>query len=318
MNIQELAALAGVSVSTVSRVFSHHPGIREESRRKVLTLAREHGYHPRFTAREKNVVVITPYDSVFPVQSCVDMILMSLAQELPRCGFRMEILPVNNLERLENIQFCGAAAIGCEAEDFPGWTERFAVPLVIMDRAPRGTVPEQFCFIHSDEAQGMKLALDHLHARRCRRIGCIIHGMPERGNALIRRRAIAETLCRHGQDDEQLIHYSGDGDEKYVELIGRLLKKGVDALFCPGGNAGILALYACSLFGRNVPEDVSLISSEQTAFSMYTVPPLTTISPDYPGLARELCAVLTAWMDTSRLKREVSLPYRLITRESCR
>ena len=51
---------------------------------------------------------------------------------------------------------------------------------------------------------------------------------------------------------------------------------------------------------------------------MYTVPPLTTISPDYPGLARELCAVLTAWMENNRLKREVSLPYRLITRESCR
>ena len=318
MNIQELAALAGVSVSTVSRVFSHRPGIREELRLKVLALAREHGYHPRFTAREKNVVVITPYDSVFPVQSCVDMILMSLAQELPRCDFRMEILPVNNLERLENIQFCGAAAIGCEAEDFPGWAERFAVPLVIMDRAPRLTVPEQFCFIHSDEAQGMKIAIDHLYARQCRRIGCIIHGTPERGNALLRRQAIVETLRRYGQDDENMIHYSGDGEEKYVELIGRLLKKGVDALFCPGGNAGILALYAFSLFGRSVPGDVSLISSEQTAFSMYTVPPLTTISPDYSGLARELCAVLTAWMDNEPLKREVSLPYRLIARDSCR
>ena len=318
MNIQELAALAGVSVSTVSRIFSHRPGIREELRLKVLALAREHGYHPRFTAREKNVVVITPYDSVFPVQSCVDMILMSLAQELPRHNFRMEILPVNNWERLENIQFCGAAAIGCEAEDFPGWAERFAVPLVIMDRAPRGTVPEQFCLIHSDEAQGMKIAIDHLYAHQCRRIGCIIHGTPERGNALLRRQAIVETLRRYGQDDENLIHYSGDGDEKYVELIGRLLKNGVDALFCPGGNAGILALYAFSLFGRSVPGDVSLISSEQTAFSMYTVPPLTTISPDYPGLARELCAVLTAWMDNEPLKREVSLPYRLIARDSCR
>lgn len=318
MNIQELAALAGVSVSTVSRIFSHRPGIREELRLRVLELAREHGYHPRFTAREKNVVVITPYDSVFPVQSCVDMILMSLAQELPRRGFRMEILPVNNLERLDNIQFCGAAAIGCEAEDFPEWATRFAVPLVIMDRAPRKTYCEQLYFIHSDEAQGMKLAIDHLFARRCRRIGCIIHGTPERGNALIRRRAIAETLRQYGQDGDGLIFYSGDGNEKYVELIGKLLKKGVDAIFCPGGNAGILALYAFNLFEKSVPEDVSLISSEQTAFSMYTVPPLTTISPDYPGLARELCAVLTAWMDNEPLPREVSLPYRLIARESCR
>ena len=125
MTISEIARLAGVSTSTVSRVFSHHPNIREDVRARVLAAAREHGYHPRLSSKQRNVVIVTPYDSVYPVQSCVDMILMALMRELPRRGFRLEVLPCNNLERLESIQFCGAVAVGAEPGDFKGWSERF-------------------------------------------------------------------------------------------------------------------------------------------------------------------------------------------------
>lgn len=112
MKIQEIAKLAGVSTATVSRVFSHHPSIRPEVREHVFAVARQYGYHPRLSTRQRNVVILTPYHSVYPVQSCVDMILMALTQELPRRNFRLEILPVNNRERLDSIQFCAAVAIG--------------------------------------------------------------------------------------------------------------------------------------------------------------------------------------------------------------
>ncbi len=319
MNIRKIAELAGVSPATVSRVFSHHPGIGEELRARVFEISRKHGYHPRFSNRQKNVVIITPYNSIFPVQSCVDMILMALTQILPERGFRLEILPVNNLERLDSIQFCGAVAIGCEGSDFPAWAERFPVPLVIVDRPPEKKRSENICFVRSDEIQGMTLAIDHLFARGCRRIGCIIHGTPDRGNALIRQKAIVAALEKHGlPTDPLLITYSGDGTEQYVELIGKLLKRGVDALFCPGGNAGILALYALSLFNRRIPEDISLIASEQTFFSRFAVPPQTTITPDYPALARTVADVLTRWLDNEPLVPAVTLPYQLLVRESVR
>lgn len=319
MNIRKIAELAGVSPATVSRVFSHQPGIGDEIRARVFEISRKHGYHPRFSNRQKNVVIITPYNSVFPVQSCVDMILMALTQILPERGFRLEILPVNNLERLDSIQFCGAVAIGCESSDFPAWAERFSVPLVIVDRPLEKKRRENVCFVRSDEVQGMTLAIDHLHSRGCRRIGCIIHGTPERGNALVRQKAIVAALEKHAMlTDPLLITYSGDGTEKYVELIGKLLKRGIDALFCPGGNAGILALYALSLFNRRIPEDISLIASEQTFFSQFAVPPQTTITPDYPALARAVADVLTRWLDNEPLVPAVTLPYQLLVRESVR
>lgn len=318
MTIQEIARLAGVSTATVSRVFNHHPSIRPELREQVLAVARLHGYLPRLATRQRNVVIITPYDSIYPVQSCVDMILMALTHEFPRREFRLEILPVNNLGRLESIQFCGAVAIGAEAADFADWNERFHVPLVIVDR-DSAKIPRDVYFVRSDEAQGMAAAIDHLYSRGCRRIGCIIHGDPGAGNADIRFDAIRNALRRHQLPaGEQFIHFSGPGSDKYVEIIGKLLQSGVDSLFCPGGNAGIVGLYALSLFNRKVPEDISLIASEQTFFSKHAVPPQSTISPDYPALAAAVAEVIEKRCAGEPVASKTVLPYQLISRESVR
>ncbi len=318
MTISEIARLAGVSASTVSRVFSHHPNVREDVRNRVFAVARRHGYHPRVSSRQKNVVIITPCNADYPVRSCVDMLLMALTRELPARGFRLDILPHDNLGRLEGIQFCGAAAIGAEPEDFRSWPERFGPPLVLVDR--RGErMPPGVYQVRSDEAQGMELAVDHLHGRGCRRIGCIIHGDPGVGNADLRREGIERALRARGLPaDDSLIRFSGPGTERYVELVGKLLRLNVDALFCPGGNAGIVSLYALSLFDRRVPDDVSLVATEQTFFSEYAVPPQTTITQDYRAVASAVADVFESRIDGRRAEPATVLPYRLIRRESVR
>lgn len=318
VTISDIAALAGVSISTVSRVFNHHPNIREDIRNQVFEVARRYGYRPRFSDKRKNVVIITPDNSDYPVHSCVDMLLMALSRELPPRGFRIEILPQNNLERLEGIPFCGAAAIGAEPDDFRNWPERFAPPLVIVDRHAAALPPEVYC-VHSDEEQGMALAIEHLWERGCRNIGCIIHGDPGTGNADIRKQGIIKALRRFGlPSDDGLIRFSGAGSERYVDLIGNLLRRGIDALFCPGGNAGIVSLYAFSLFNRRVPEDISLIATEQTFFSEYATPPQTTVTQDYAAVAAAVADVIEARIEGRRAEVGVRLPYRLIKRESVR
>ena len=316
MKIQEIARMAGVSPSTVSRVFSRHPNVRGEIREKVLSVARRYNYHPRLSGRQRNVVIITPYSSVYPVQCCVEMILMALTRELPKRGFRLEVLPQDNLERLDSIQFCAAAAIGAESGDFSGWSDRFPVPLIIIDREAQKLSPEVY-LVRSDEAQGMELAIDHLRRRGCRKIGCIIHGRPGTGNADIRFEAVRASLKKHDLPaDPPLIQFGND--EEYLELTGKLLRRGVDALFCPGGSGGILCAYALSMFSRQVPGDISLIASEQSFFSRYGTPPQTTITPDYPALTGAVADVIEARIDGRAAPRRTVLPYLLIRRESVR
>lgn len=319
MNIRKIAELANVSPATVSRVFSRNPGVSESVARRVLNVAAEHNYHPRITEKQKNVVLITPYNSVYPVQSCIDMLLMALTQELPKEGFRVEILPVNSVDRLSDVRFCAAVAIGLEPSMFPDWDQKFSVPLIFLDRSPakKNAENNNIYYVNSDEAMGMELALAHLKERKCRKVGCIIHGNPGEGNVDLRYKAIVKLLKKMDfPAEENLIRFSGNGSERYVELVGKLLKQGVDALFCPGGTAGITVLYALSLYGKQVPEDISLIASEQSFFSNYAVPPQTTITQEYSRLAQVVVSLIGERIGGQSVPIVTTLPYRLIKRES--
>jgi LacI family transcriptional regulator len=314
MKLQEIAKLAGVSPATVSRVFSHHPNVKPELREHVFSIARKHNYHPRLSTKQRNVVIILPGDEIYPIRNCLEMVMMSLTFVLPKRGFRIEILPQDNIERLDSIQFCGAVAIGAEPEDFSRWSNRFSAPLVLVDR----DIPshsQNVYSVRSDEAQGMDLAIAHLHEHGCRKIGCIIHGTAGTGNVDARYKSIEKALeSRNLPSSNSFIQLCGD--DNYVEVIGRMLKLGIDGLFCPGGNAGIVTAYALSLFNQHVPGDISLIASEHKLFSRYANPPQTTITQDHIGLAEITADIIESFPNKSPITQRSVLPYKLITRDS--
>lgn len=316
MKLQEIAKKAGVSTATVSRVFSHHPNVREDVRNHVFAVAEKYGYHPRLSTKMRNIAVISPYKSVYPIQSYVEMVLTELTHELSQRDYRIEILPQENLEQLQRIQFCGAVGIGINADLFRGWDDRFAAPLIIVDRDAPASAKEIYS-VRSDEFQAMELAIAHLAGSGCSRIGCIIYGREGEGNTGIRCNGIRRALAKFNLPAETpLIRFALEED--YIEVIGKLLKLGIDALFCPGGNAGMVAAYALSLYNRRVPDDISLIASERTVFSRYAIPPQTTISQDYGALARAVVDALDARLNNLPVPRHTTIPYKLISRDSVR
>ncbi len=316
MRIQDIAKLAGVSPATVSRVFSHHPNIRPEVREHVFAIARKHNYHPRLSTKQRNVVIILPGDEIYPIRNCLEMVMMALTFVLPKRGFRIEVLPQDNIERLDSIQFCGAVAIGAEPDDFKQWSDRFSAPLVLVDRdAPPNS--RNIYSVRSDEEQGMDIAIAHLHERGCRKVGCIIHGELGTGNADTRYAAIVKALqARDLPSQETLVHLCAD--DNYVEIIGKLLQQRIDGLFCPGGNAGIITAYALSLFNQRVPDDISLVASEHKLYSRYATPPHTTITQDHIGLAEIAADIIDTYLDQADIPKRSILPYSMILRDSVR
>ena len=86
------------------------------------------------------------------------MVISELALALSARGYRIEMLPQDNLGQLERIRFCGAVSIGIDAEEFGNWEERFAAPLIVVDRdAPAG--PGEIYSVRSDENQAMALGV---------------------------------------------------------------------------------------------------------------------------------------------------------------
>lgn len=313
MKIQEIAALAGVSTATVSRVFSHHPNIRNEVREQVLAVARRYGYRPRLSAKQKNIVIITPYKQLYPAAEFVEMVTSELIRELAANNFRIEILPHDNLERLGEISFCGAIGIGIDPP--PQWQEWFSLPLVIIDKIPVKKVPGAI-YVHSDEKQGMELAVSHLVQRGCRRVGAMLHGAPSRGNVDFRVRGLLQAFRKYQLPEESsLIKICGA--ETFFEEMGKLLQNGVDGVFCGGGaNFGGIAAYCLSLYGRKIPAGIRLISSERHRISRYCIPAQTTISPDYDQMAKTAISHLKSMIHGEKVPLETVLPYGLIVRDS--
>ena len=194
MKIQEIAKRAGVSTATVSRVFSNHPNIREELRERVLAAARQAGYHPRLSQKQQNVVVISPLREIYPIRSYVEMVISELALTLSARGYRIEMLPSDNLSQLERIRFCGAVSIGVDVESFGNWEERFAAPLVVIDRDVPPTGAGEIYSIRSDENQAMHLGIECLARHGCRKVGVIIYGKADMGNTGIRHGAVLRAL----------------------------------------------------------------------------------------------------------------------------
>ena len=314
VKIQEIARLAGVSTATVSRVFSHHPNVRREVSEHVLAVAREHNYHPRLSGKQRNIVLLSPYKQLYPSAEFVDMVSAELFCELAKRRFRIEIIPHDNLERLHEITFSAAIGIGLEPPE--KWDRWFGVPLVVVDKIPARKYPG-IGFVHSDEAQGMELAIQHLVERGCRKPGALIHGILGSGNVQVRQKALLQSLEKHHCPAlPSLVRVCTQDD--FFEEMGKLLQQGIDGVFCGGGsNFGGLAAYCLSLYGKKIPEEIRLVSSERHRISRYCIPAQTTITQDYQALAVETISLLEKMLCGGKpTSLETVLPYSLIVRDS--
>ena len=313
MKIQDIAREVGVSTATISRVFSNHRGISEGTRDRVLEIAKQYGYHPKLSSRRRNVVVLTPSKIDFPSQKYTEMVVSELSRELSGRDYRVEVLPTDNFKRLESIQFCGVIAIGVDISIADKWDDQFAFPLIFVDRQLQETHNGVYS-VHSDEYQGMSLAIDYLYQHGYRRIGCLI-GSTETGNPEIRQQAIIRSLKEKGLPfDDHFIRFASP--DQFIEEVGKLLRENIDSLFCPGGDAGIITAYALSLYGKRIPDDIALIASERSMVSRYCIPAQTTITQDYPALVKAVVDLIEGSVNQAKMPKSTVLPYKLISRDS--
>jgi len=86
-NIKEIAKLAGVSPSTVSRVFNKKPYVKEDIRRKVLEIARRVNYFPKQTARKINLGILVEGVEEINIGGYESMILTTIAKYVLKNNF---------------------------------------------------------------------------------------------------------------------------------------------------------------------------------------------------------------------------------------
>lgn len=329
LQMADIARLAGVSTSTVSRALSGSKLISEETRTRVMELARSLKYNINIGAQNlrrkqnRTVGVVVPYDPATR-QHLSDpfflAMLGSLADALTEQGFDMLVSRVDASELdaaaapFDTGRVIGIVLIGqWRHHDQLNQLAARHVPIVVWG----AQLPQQlYCTVGSDNVAGGALAGAHLLAQGRTRIAFFGDiNLPEIGH---RYAGLCQALEEAGiaADPRLLIPASfvPDGGRLAVE---QLLARGVafDAVFAGSDLMAMTAINTFRQLGLDVPRRVAVLGYDDIPLSSYFHPPLTTVQQPIQEAGRALVASLLE-LTEGRAAPSLQLPTHLIVRHS--
>ncbi|MCC8027507.1 MAG: LacI family transcriptional regulator [Clostridium sp.] len=192
MNIKDIAVLAGVSKSTVSRVINHADNVDEKTRQQVLKVVEEYDFLPSAMARGlsskgNNVIglILPDVDNAFfgQVTQGINEVLLDSQYTMILCctgnnpDYELRALQTLRQQRVKGILATTSAGF-CnvkEAAKIKQAIENISVPVVLIDRAVKGTT---WNGVYSDNTNGAYAATSALIEAGFREIGAFISDMP--------------------------------------------------------------------------------------------------------------------------------------------
>lgn len=326
----DLARLAGVHVSTVSRALGDSPLVQTEMRERIHDLARRHGYVANAAARNLRAGRTETLSVVIPLaherdQALTDpffaAMLSHLADAITQRGYGMHLQKVvppmqGWLQRIvAERRSDGIIVIGQSTEhETLQQAARTATPFVVWG----GQLPKQrYCSVGSDNLQGGRLATQHLLALGRRRI--LFLGDPAIPEIKLRCAGYKQALAEGPKDSAgPTIVKAHLTPEAASTAMQRYLRKGLpfDAIFAATDLIGISALRVLAAAGLQVPQDVAVVGFDGLEMGAHVHPALSTVGQD---LARgaELLVDLLLQRIAGKQPPSVLMPCELLVRESC-
>jgi DNA-binding LacI/PurR family transcriptional regulator len=329
--LEQVAALAGVSRATVSRVVNGSPRVRPEVRAQVERAVAKLGYVPNRAARSLvtrradsiALVVSEPHARFFSEPFFAGMVrgvsgalaetgvqlLLLIAQDLPDRG-RLERYVVGG-------HVDGVLLASLHGDDpLPATLERAGVPAVQVGRPP-GETPASY--VDADNRGGASRAVGHLAGRGRRRIATIA-GPLDMSVGRDRLDGYRDGLAAAGLAEAGELVEAGDfSEESGAAAMERLLAlpgRPVDAVFAASDLMAAGALRALRTAGRRVPEDVAVVGFEDSAVARYAQPPLTTVRQPIEDMGRQATRLLLTEAAGGRRRMRLILDVDLVVRAS--
>ncbi|HET6858816.1 MAG TPA: LacI family DNA-binding transcriptional regulator [Streptomyces sp.] len=325
-SIKDVAAEAGVSVATVSRVLNSHPSVSPEARTRVLAAVDVLGYRPNAVARSLRTDrtrtlglvisdVLNPYftELARSVEEAARAhgysVIIGNADERPELqDHHVRTLLDRRIDGLLVSPTDGASPLMLDAARGP-------TPLVFVDRwIPGVDVP----VVRADGCRAVRDLVAHLHALGRRRLA-IIAGPAATTTGSERVEAFREALRAHGLPLPEA--YIGQGD--FQADSGRraterflALDEPPEVVFAADNLMALGALDAIRAHGLRVPHDIGLAAFDDIPWFVHTDPPITAIAQPTGDLGRAAVQALIDLIE-GRTPQSVTLPARLVVRRSC-
>ena len=300
--IYEVSALAGVSLSSVSRVLNNHPHVSEKTKTKVTAAMKQLGFRPSSIARSlassrTDCVGILVSELHGPLYG--DM-LTEIENELRAAGKHTIITAGHGDEINEKagIDFlinrnCDALILVVEAisDEFLIELSKGKTPFVILNRYI-GELKNN-CF-YIDNVQGGYLATKHLIEQGHKDIA-YISGPLKKHDVIDRLAGHKKALAEFKLDFDQALFYEGDfltdsGREGMGYLIEHKLK--FTAVACANDEMASGAMKGARDHHMAIPEECSFIGFDNVFFTEYLFPQLSTIH--YP--IKDIAKMSTQWV----------------------
>ncbi len=326
VTIGDVAAHAGVSIATVSRVMNRRYGVSPTTSTRVRASINELGYESSLVARSlrshrTNVIGIIVAD----LEPFSAELLKGAARALSRTGYEL-------------IVYSG----GGHLEDDTGWERRYlsrlsgtltdgtilvtptvvdpvlGAPVVAVD--PH-TGPSTMPTVDSENYEGAMTATRYLVGLGHTRIG-FLAGRPDLESARRREFGYRAALAEAGIGFQpELVRVGGYSEDSARSSARELLESDErpTAVFAANDVSAIQTMRVADELGLTVPDDLSVVGFDNIPESALTNPPLTTIDQSIQQMGYEAASLIIRLIEEpSEHDIHVTLPTELVVRHSCR
>lgn len=334
VSIRDLARYTGFSIATISRVLNNDPTmcVSERARATILEAAQTLSYVPNRTRRPRKPrpTHIAVAEMLTPAEQLWDHYYLFLRdfalQAFLDLGVNVSLLFEHDgsYRPLKTAPPDGILAIGIFSSQQIDQLSAISPNVVFLDSSPD---QRRFDSVVLDFQLGVEQALDYLIACGHRRIGFL--GPVEKLDSLkqpapeIRRQIFIDYMTQAGLYDPRLLIDTKLTSADSVDAMARLGKclqtvSDPPTAFLAYNEATAYAAYGtCQQLGLRIPQDVSLISFDNTPANLFTHLPLTSINTQMAYMSDTAARILLDRVEAPQAPiRKIVVPPTLVKRSS--
>ena len=326
MTIRDVAAQAGVSVATVSKVINGRYGVAADTTARVNAVINALGYQASLVAQSlrnhrTNVIGILVAD----LEPFSAELLKGAADAIRGSGFEMVVYSAGGLaddhvgwerrylSRLSGTLIDGAVLVTPTVVDV-----NYGAPIVAIDpHTGQSGLPT----IDSDNLRGGQLATAHLLGLGHRRIA-MLSGRPDLESSRLREQGYRQAMAAAGVPVREDLVLVGGYDAQASAECTRTLLTSADpptAIFAANDVSAIAAIHAAVGLGLRVPADLSVVGFDNIPESALCAPPLTTVNQPIRQMGERSIQLLLRLMRGDHVEAtHITLQTDLVVRQSAR